>query len=339
MDKKKIAILNLAWILILTASLSFSGCKTDMQEASQTEEIFGTIVSVKAYGENAEGAVFAAFEKARELEKIFSLTITDSEINYVNQNAFKDAVKVSDDMFYLACRADYFSRLSGGAFDYTIGKLVDLWGIGNDWARVPKTSEIDPLVGLHDYKNIVIDSQNHEIKFKTDTAMLNFGAIAKGYIADEMKSEILKYGVKSALLNLGGNVLAIGKKPDGSLWRIGIANPFNPSNNIAFVEVADCSVVTSGNYEKYFEEDGVRYHHILNPETGFPSKSGLAGTTVISPVSADCDALSTATFILGVEKSVELIESLNGVEAIFISENGDIISTNGISKYHFKEIN
>lgn len=241
-------------------------------------------------------------------------------------------------MFFLAKRADYFSRLSQGAFDYTIGNLIDLWGIGTERAHVPNSFEVEPFTMFHDYENVLLDAKKHTIKFKTDTVMLNFGAIAKGYIADEMKSEILKYGVKNALLNLGGNVMTVGKKPDGSLWKIAVTNPFNVTDNIVSIEVADCSVVTSGNYEKYFEKDGIRYHHILNPSTGFPSNSGLVSTTIISQASVDCDALSTATFVLGLEKSLELIENLNGVEAIFISENGDITYTSGISKYHFKEL-
>ena len=232
--------------------ICFTGCgKTP--GASQTQIVLGTVVTVQVYGrqsqEALDGAVEAAMDRARELEQIFSLNIDSSEINYVNQNAAKAPVHVSDDFYTVLERSLYFARLTEGAFDPTLGKLIRLWGIGTDDARVPEPEEIAPLTGRRDYEHVLLDEQAHTVFFENDGFSLDFGAIAKGYAADEMK-ELLQedYHIDSALLNLGGNIITIGNRPDGKPWTLGIADPSSPQpeeDPAVTLQVTDLTFVTS----------------------------------------------------------------------------------------------
>lgn len=318
--------------------ICFTGCgKTP--GASQTQIVLGTVVTVQVYGrqsqEALDGAVEAAMDRARELEQIFSVNIDSSEINYVNQNAAKAPVHVSDDFYTVLERSLYFARLTEGAFDPTLGKLIRLWGIGTDDARVPEPEEIAPLTGRRDYEHVLLDEQAHTVFFENDGFSLDLGAIAKGYAADEMK-ELLQedYHITSALLNLGGNIITIGNRPDGKPWTLGIADPSCPQpeeDPAVTLQVTDLTFVTSGDYQRYYEApDGTRYHHILDGSTGYPADSGLSSVTIITQCSMDADALSTASFVLGQEKAQKLLQSINGVEAVFIDTQDQITATDGI---------
>lgn len=325
----------ISFILILIVLLI--GCSNKEKDNnniqySKTEEIIGTVISGTIYGENSKEALCEAFERAEYIEKIMSVKIQDSEISNLNNTAFNNEVKVSNELFYVLEKAMYYSKLTEGAFDFTIGGLIDLWAIGTENAKVPKHEEIINLLELDNYKNIQINSENKTVKFLKDTVKIDLGAIAKGYVADEMKKVICeKYNIHSGILNLGGNVIAIGKKNNNSLWKVGICNPINNSYVIATLESSDETVVTSGNYERYFIENGMKYHHILDPNTGYPANSGLISTTIVTESSIDADALSTATYVLGLDKSKELVESIDNVEGVFITEDMVIDMTSGIN--------
>ena len=334
--------LLLTIILILAMVLSFSGCvnnKNDITEEVKSyqkiDEIFGTIVTAVAYGENAEEALEKAFDKAKEIENIMSVKKEDSEISYVNNKAAKGEVNISDELFYVIKEGLNISYLSKGAFDISIGKLIDLWGIGTDSAKIPTEEELNMLKQQYNYKNIILNEENKSVQFLNEEIKLDLGAIAKGYAADEMKKILEEAGVSSAILNLGGNVLVVGSKTDGSKWTVGITDPLNSSELKASIKVDDKAVVTSGNYERYFEVDGVRYHHILDPFTAMPAENGVISTTIIADNSMVADALSTATYILAVEESIKLIESLENVEGIFINNIGEIFITSGIEEKDF----
>lgn len=326
---------------VLLFSCLLSGCGTAEMKSpsvSRTVEMMGTFVSVTLYGENTselEAAMNAAFARASELEQCLSPSIAESELNAVNESAYAQETPVSESFFRLLTEAQQYAALSDGALDCTIGDLISLWGIGTETARVPEASEIEAILRKDSYTLVATDSAGQTVRFAEEGVTLQFGAVAKGYIADEMKSILLEQGVESGLLVLGGNVLTIGSKPSGDAWKVGITDPFSTDQLIAELTVSDLSVVTSGNYERYFEADGVQYHHILDPETGYPSDSGLVSTTIIAASSVTCDALSTATYVLGAEEGMALIESLDGVEAVFITESGDILTSSGMDSYHF----
>ncbi len=312
-----------------------TGCAARQpQSVQRTEELLGTYVTVTVYGDNRkklENAVDAAFTRAYALEQTFSPTIPDSELNAVNAAASGQEIAVSEDFLFLTQQACEYSALSGGALDCTIGGLIDLWSIGTDEARIPSPEEI--AAALHPDSHTLVSTQGDTVRFESETVRLHFGAIAKGYIADEMQEVLAAQNVTSGTLSLGGNVLTIGRKPDGSKWKVGITDPFAPEEIAACVSVSDCSVVTSGTYERYFDADGIRYHHILDPATGCPADSGLASVTILAQSSLTCDALSTSVFVLGAQEGMALIESLDGVEALLITEDGEFLTSSGMTQY------
>ena len=230
----------------------------------------------------------------------------------------------------------YYSELSDGIFDVTIGKLSDLWNISTkallnetDASMVPAKSEIDTALATVDYRNIVIDG--NEVSLRNPDSRIDLGGIAKGYIADKMKAYLKEHHVTSGHINLGGNVLCIGEKPDGSPYNIGLQKPFaDDGSSIAAVKIADQTVVSSGIYERYFKVDDTLYHHLLDTSTGYPIDNELLGVSIITTDSVDGDALSTICFALGVDRGMELIESLPDAEAIFIDADYVLHESSGI---------
>lgn len=331
MRKRIISLLLLLLVLVLVGWKNNELEVYEEKEYSMTEEILGTAITGKIIGINAEEALNKAFDRAREIEAIMSVKNEDSEISYLNKNGYKSEIKVSNELFYVIEKGIYYGELTEGAFDITIGNLIDLWGIGTENERLPDNEEISQYISLENYKNIKLNKENKSIRFLKENIKLDLGAIAKGYIADEMKRVLIdEYNINCGILNLGGNVLTIGVKSDNTLWNVGICDPFNTADIVGTIESSNETIVTSGNYEKYFVKDEIRYHHILNPKTGYPAEEGYISTTIVTENSIDADALSTATYVLGVNKAKELLESLEGVEGIFIDEDGKIITTLGI---------
>jgi thiamine biosynthesis lipoprotein len=271
------------------------------------------------------------FRRIREIESRMSVFLPDSDISRVNAAAGIEPVQVHDDVFEVIERALHFAAISGGAFDPTVGPLVSLWGIIGDNPRVPSQAEIDAVLPLINWRDVELDRDTGSVFLKHPGMVLDLGAIAKGYAADEAAAIVRNARLKRALIDLGGNVITHGRKRDKSPWRIGIQDPFeNWGASIGIVQVQEQSVVTSGSYERYFEADGVRYHHIFSPDTGYPADNNLLSVTVIADSSMDADALSTAAFVLGYEKGRTLIETLDGIEAVFVFEDMSVIKTPGV---------
>lgn len=315
-----------------------SGCSS-MQTSNKTELILGTIVNVTLYGktsqENLDLAAQAALDRAKELENIFSATSESSELSYVNKHALNHPVEISQELYTVLERSLYYANLTDGAFDPTLGRLIKLWGIGTDNAQVPDEAQIEPLTDQKNYQYVLLNEENHTVQFTKDGFELDLGAIAKGYAADEMKKLLIDdYGITCGLLNLGGNIITIGERYDKKPWNLGIADPKNPEdsqNPAVLLKISDKTVVTSGDYQRYFvDSDGTSYHHILDGSTGRPADTGLSSVTIIAGCSMDADALSTACFVLGEEKAVQLLETMDDVEAVFISTDEHITATDGI---------
>lgn len=307
---------------------------------SHTEEHFGTILTITLYGgdeEELKEITEKSFGECERLENIFSARLSDSELSMLNEQAALGPVEVSDELMYLISEALAYNKLSEGALDISIGRLVDMWGIGTENQRVPDMEELKPYIDKDGCGSIIIDEEKNTVFYNSSLVSIDLGAVAKGYAADCIKKYICDnmeapYGI----LDFGGNIMTIGQKADGGSWNIGITNPISPSQVYGVVSVKDMCVVTSGNYERYFIEDGVRYHHILNPHTGYPADSGIISSTIIGENSMQCDALSTACYILGVDRAMELVDSIEGVEAVFIDNDGRPHASKGISKYNFK---
>lgn len=206
-------------------------------------------------------------------------------MNLLNDAAGKEYVSLGEDTLYVLDKAKQYSEISKGAFDVTIGPLVKSWGVFTDNPKVPSKTEIDDLLNLVNYKDINIDFENSKAMLAKQGQIVDLGGIAKGFAADEAVEIYKKHGVKSAMISLGGNILTLGAKPDGRPWNVGIRNPRGKdSSYIGIVSVKDKAVVSSGDYERFFKKDGVRYHHILDPKTGYPANTGLIGTTIIQTI-------------------------------------------------------
>jgi thiamine biosynthesis lipoprotein len=293
--------------------------------------IMNTTITQRVYGKNAKKAAKEAFMRLKDIEEKMTINAPGGEIDKLNNLAGKEYASLSQETLYVLKKAKEYSKLSGGAFDVTIGPIVKAWGINTPKQRIPSNAEIEKLLDIVDYEDLIIDEDERKAKLQRPDQIVDLGAIAKGYGGDQVVEIYKKYDVKSAYINLGGNVIVLGKKPDGNLWRIGIQNPRQAKGiNVGVLTLADKAVVTSGDYERYFEKDGKRYHHILDPKTGFPSDSGLISVTIVADLSIDADALSTSVFVLGLEKGMKLIENIPEVEGIFITKDKEVYLTPGL---------
>jgi thiamine biosynthesis lipoprotein len=286
---------------------------------------------VTLYDQAKESVYRDIFARLREIENRMSVNLPDTDMVHVNAAAGIAPVRVPDDVFEVIRRAVHYAEISGGAFDPTIGPLVKLWDItGGGPPRVPSRAEIDAVLPLIDWRDIELDSAARSVFLKRPGMALDLGAIAKGYAADEAAAIIRKAGLKRAIVDLGGNILTFGVKKDKSPWRVGLQDPLEERGGyFGVVSGPEQTLVTSGVYEKFFEEDGQRYHHLLSPSDGYPARNGLLAVTIITDNSMDADALSTAVFVLGYEKGRTLVESLEGVEAVFVFDDMSVRKTAG----------
>lgn len=326
----------LVFMLCCTLSLSLIGCTSNeknepTQPLTKTEVIIGTVCTISLYDIKDVAVLDKAFTRLKELEDILSINKLGTELDKVNNMSGKEPVKVTDDTFTVVAQGLKYSKLSGGALDITVGPLVKLWGIGTDAAKVPSEEEIKEKLPLINYNDIVLDETNKTIFLKRENMIIDLGAIAKGYAADEVAKILTENNVKSAIIDLGGNIFALGSKLDGSNWKIGVQDPEDARGaSIGYIEVVNKSIVTSGIYERYFESNGKKYHHILNPKTGYPYENEILGVSILSDKSIDGDSLSTTLFALGIEKGLEFVNSQPGVEAIFVSKDYNLYLTEGL---------
>lgn len=302
-------------------------------ETPFTKEFYclGTINRLTAYGENAEIAVLEGEQRLAVIDDKMSVFKDYSELSRINKSAGTQYEKVSEDTYYVIKSAIEYCEILKGTFDPTIKPIVKLWNIGKENFRIPEQSEINNALKLVNYRDILFNEENCSIKLKNKNQNIDAGGIAKGYAADEVKRIFKKYEIKSGLIDLGGNIFALGNRIDDTPWKIGVQNPFNKRGDfVGILQVKNKSLVTSGNYERYTIVDGKKYHHIIDPRTGYPSESGIVSSTIVSNLSIDGDGFSTGIFILGLEKGMELIESTYGIEGIFITENKEIYVSSGI---------
>lgn len=316
---RKLKNIALSCILLLLSS----GCQMkDIQQSSTTlyEKnfiYFDTVIGLQFYAdENGSDLMNHCMDMCGEYEQTFSRTLESSELYAINHRT-KDTVTVSDDMAKLISVGLEYYKISGGKFDITVAPLSDLWDFKSEDATVPDQKEIEAALEKVGADQISISGNT--LTFSSDEVMIDLGALVKGFAADRIKSYLTEHGVTSGLLNLGGNVLAIGNRPDGEQWSIGIQKPFDDNEPVAdIVKVTDKTVVSSGIYERYFRQNGMIYHHILDPDTGYPIQNDLWGVSIICDSSLTGDALSTTCMTLGYEKASELINSLPDTEAEFI---------------------
>lgn len=308
--------------------LLICGCTSNTTE-EYTKTIFAmdTVMDLKIYSDNGDNALEEAENEILRIEKLFDRGNKDSEIYKINQNK---TLKVSSDISEVISDAIAISQETNGAFDITIAPVMDLWGFLGSAFKVPSDAELTSALSNVGYKNVQIKDNQLSI---SENTTIDIGGIGKGYASDKVAELLKKSGVKSAIISLGGNVYAIGKKPNNSLWTVGIANPKNPAQPIGKIQISDKAVVTSGGYQRYFEQDGITYHHIIDPQTGKSADNGLASVTIIADSGTRADGLSTSLFVMGLENSIEFWRSNKNFEAVFIDDHGTVYVTSGINNY------
>lgn len=325
-------------IILLTLIITLSGCikKENInsnEPLSRTEFLMDTVMTVKIYDNQSEKTLDKIFSRLKEIEDRMSATIETSDVNKINENAGIKAITVNSDTYFVIKEAKNYAELSNGAYDPTIGPLVDLWDIKSgekERESIPTLEEIEEKKALINYNDLEL-LDNNQVFLNRKNMKINLGGIVKGYAADEVRKILTENKVNAAIIDLGGNVFAHGIKADGSNWKIGVQNPLEYTGGyLGILQLKNKSIVTSGNYERFFIYNENRYHHILDAKTGYPSENELMGVTIVSDRSIDGDALSTTLFVLGLDGGMELISTIEGAEAVFITKDKSIYMTPGL---------
>lgn len=317
-------------LCLFLPAVSLCACAHSAGPVSRQGFYFDTVIRITIYDRGEEALLDHCFALAETYEAMFSKTKENSDVWKLN-HADGGMVELHEDTLELLRTALSYAELTDGKVDPTIGSVNRLWDFTHpDSAVLPDSAALTQALSHVDYRSVTISGSMAALN--DPYAELDLGFIAKGYIADRIKEYLVSQGVTSALINLGGNVLTIGNKPDGSPFKVGIQKPFAADGVTAYtLPVTDQSVVSSGTYERYFEKGGRIYHHILDTKTGYPVWNNLSEVTILCDSSTQGDALSTTCFILGAEKGMELIESLPDTEAVFITSDGEILRSGGLN--------
>ena len=331
---------QLTALLLTVFALSLVGCgeKATVQSETRTVYAMDTVMNLTVYGENAAAALESAEQELHTLdEAILSRTAEGSELYALNAANGETVIYGADDALPALIEAALtISDATNGAFDPTLAPVLDAWGFTKDEHHVPSADELAALLGHTGLDQVTLkETADGYAVTLLDGAQLDLGGIAKGYAADLLRAQLEKESITSATLDLGGDVFVMGRKSDGSDWRIAVKDPGDTESYLGIVAASDAFIVTSGVYERYFEENGVRYHHILDPRTGCPAESGLVSVTVVCKNGAWADALSTACFVLGTDGALALHDELaaqgNGFELILVTDDGRVLYTGGLA--------
>ena len=307
----------------ILSALLFSGCAA--KSASTQFFAMDTVMEMTVYGAEAEQALSLAEQEIYRLDAAISAKNENSEIAGLNCSG---KAELSLDAAALVADALRVAKMTNGAYDPTVGPLMALWGFGTEHAAVPRSEDIERTLPDTGWERVALQGKTVTMP---DGFSFDPGGIGKGFAAERAKQILRDAGVRSALLSLGGNISALGTKPDGKDWVIGIQDPENPAVQFASVRIQDAAVVTSGGYQRYFEEDGARYCHILDPETGWPADSGLLSVTIVCEDDTMADALSTALFVMGAEEAKTFWqESELPFECIIMDESRNVFITQGL---------
>lgn len=319
---KRIAIL-LA-LLLLT---SLGGCQAQPRQVARTDYLLDTVVTLTLYGAD-EADLDAAFAEIRRLHGLLDAYAPDSDLGRLQHSAGQSPVAVAPETMELLLFAKEMYARTGGYLDVTVGPLIDLWDVRHG-GHYPTEAELAAALDLLGMDDLVLDEANGTAYLARPGMRLDLGALAKGYIADRVKGLLLDRGVQSGVIDLGRNILLIGEKPGKAPFSIGVQSPASSGDLLRILALRDKSLVTSGTYERYFDYQGRRYHHVLDPFTGFPADRDLLAVTVLSASSLWGDALSTACLLLGVDDGLALIDSLPDAEALFVLADGSIVTSVG----------
>lgn len=321
--------------VLLMAVLLLAGCTsqpptesaTSEAATSQSRQVYAmdTVMTLEAYGDHATAALDAAEEEITRLDTLWSISSADGEIARLNA---EKQVTASEDTLTLLARAKDLSAETAGLFSATIAPLMEAWGFTSGDYRVPSDEELESLLAHVDDSQIAIKGDRVSIP---NDVKVDLGGIAKGFTSSRVMKIFADEGVKHGIISLGGNVQTLGKKPDDSLWRVGIQDPKSTEDVLGILEIADKAVITSGAYQRNFEKDGVIYHHIIDPRTGRPANSGLTSVTIVSDDGTLADGLSTSLFIMGREQALDYWRAhKDEFDAVLVEEDGSVTITDGL---------
>ena len=319
-------------VVLIAGLLMITSCKPSLRKEGRTVFALGAVCSIQLFTDKPQTEVDAVLQtcirRLEELEQHLSANADESTLISINQAAGLAAVDVPADTYPVFARAAFFAEKTKGAFNPVIGGVVKLWNIGFEQAHKPDADEIQKALQRIDYRDLQLSGSTVFLK-KADMK-LDLGAIAKGFAADEIARIVTRTGIEKALIDIGGTVSTVGTRPDGKDWTIGIRDPrMRQGSPIISLPMQNRSISTSGSYERYFEQDGVRYHHIIDPATGYPVRNNLVSVSIFTDSAADADALSTACFVLGYDAAMTLLEDFPNTDAIFIFDDHTIRTTAG----------
>jgi len=319
----------LIFLIVVGAGCSTSSLFTD-KPYKETQFLMDTIIEITAYGNGNEAGVKAAFAEFKRINELTNRFDESSQVSKINQAAGQEKVQVDPDVITMLKLARSRSEQLNGALDVSVGALTELWSVGHKGEFVPSDAEIKALLPLVNFQLIEIDDKANTVFLPKPGMRIDLGAVAKGYADRKAIDALTAHGIKSALVNAGGDVRIIGKRPDGQPWRIGVQDPRDSEGIAAKIALTDWDVLeTSGDYQRFFIKDDIRYSHIIDPRTGYQPRE-IASVTIVAKADNNVDILSTAMFVLGVEKGQQLLKQYPGTEAIFITTDGKKIITPGL---------
>ncbi|MEM1483942.1 FAD:protein FMN transferase [Oscillospiraceae bacterium PP1C4] len=345
MAKRKTNLILLALLAVAIALLGYIQIRQSTKPVSGTSFLMNTVVEYKLYGKNAQKAKDQLEQALTDIENKMSMYKEASEISLLNQKSGVDFVPLSQDTFALLARCVGFGNRSEGVFDVTIAPLIKEWRITSENPKVPDAQKISDLLKLVDYRDILLNGQDFSAKLARKGQAVDLGGIAKGYASDVLRRVAKENGISSGYVSIGGNLMVIGAKPGGEPFKFGVRDPRGGANDyIAVITLPDSTMSTSGDYERYFEQDGVRYHHILDPKTGSPALTDLISVSVVTPDGAYADFMSTYLLIKGKEFTLANLDSLNcGLivvdkdKNVYVSKSlkGSFTPSDDTGAYHF----
>ncbi len=325
--KTKIAYSVLFVVLFLIGFFIAKKSSDELKTIKRTQILLGTVVEIQVRDSDdnkADDAISKAFAEVKRIDDLFTTYNDQSPVSQINNTA-DTIINVDPEIYNLIVLCDSITKLSDGSFDVSLDNLTKAWGFYTDDPHLPSNDAIDSALSLSGWENIkFLDANRIEKKKRVG---LNFGAIAKGYAVDKAIGVLKQYGIKEALVNAGGEISVLGNN-----WIVGIQHPREINSIIKKIKLDGYTVATSGDYEQYFEVDGIRYHHILDPKSGYPSR-GLQSVTIINKSNTFADGLATAVFVMGKDKGIKLIESLNDTEGMIIDSTGKIFYSSGFEKF------
>lgn len=348
--------MSMVFIFTLVLSLILTGCisngpgknnskdspgigkqKDDLVLVRKQQFVLGTLGEINVYSKTEEEgyqAIALAYERIREIEDLMSASIEDSDIYNINKNAGIKTTEVSPETMKVILEGIDYYDTSKKTFNIGLGSLISLWGIGSDTPRVPTAEEIMEAKNHIDLNQLEISEKDNSVFIKDPKMSLDLGGIAKGYAVDEAMRTLKENGISSGIVNLGGDIFVFGTKNDSSLWKVGVTNPEvgNSGSPMARIIMTDKSIVTSGDYERFFIEDGIKYHHIIDFNTGMPADTGVIGVTIIADTCMHADIIATSALVLGIEEGLQLIESQPNVEGLIITEDREVYVSSGLKK-------